>query len=436
MIPKQRILVADDEPGVRQLLDVLLTEQGYDVQTAVNGDQLIRLAQVSVPELVLVDLMMPGVDGFEAIRQLRNDTRTAHVPAIILTARGNPVDVVSGFENGADDYITKPFNIPELLARIKRQLQRAAQIPVLNPLTGLPGNILLAEEIKFRMRQPEPFALLYIDLNNFKIFNDQYGFARGDRMIKLLAEVLRTSVAACGEGSEFIGHIGGDDFAVLAGANRNEEICAAIIRSFDQQAELLYDASDLERGYLEGVDRQGIPRSFPMISVSIGVATNRHRAFTDYEEVGRVAADMKHFAKQQPNSSFAVDIRTGLDAPNADRRGRQVPTVLLFSADPELLLQLHGQLDAAGLRSVEAQTVPQVHALLAHNLAPSLVIADARLGWMLHEFVQTTRGELSAVPLALVAGLAPADLDSHRAYTTLGLPLEPERVRELVQRES
>ncbi|MFN8566574.1 MAG: response regulator [Kouleothrix sp.] len=114
-----RILVADDELAVRQLLELVLTGQGYEVALASNGAQLVRMAQERVPDLVLIDLMMPQLDGYEAIRQLRNDTRTAHLPMLILTAKSTLDDVVSGFETGADDYITKPFNIPELLARIK-----------------------------------------------------------------------------------------------------------------------------------------------------------------------------------------------------------------------------------------------------------------------------------------------------------------------------
>ncbi len=171
----KRILIADDEPAVRQLLEVVLESQGYEVLIANNGDQLVRMAQERIPDLVLVDLMMPYLDGYEAIRQLRNDTRTAHLPMVILTAKSTPDDVVTGFETGADDYITKPFNIPELLARVKGHLRRAAQRPVRNPLTDLPGNILIAEELKYRLKQPDPFVFMYVDLDNFKAFNDTYG---------------------------------------------------------------------------------------------------------------------------------------------------------------------------------------------------------------------------------------------------------------------
>lgn len=109
----KRILIADDEPAVRQLLELVLRSQGYEVVATQNGDQLVRTAQEWIPDLVIIDLMMPQMDGYEAIRQLRNDTRTAHVPMLILTARSTAEDVVTGFDTGADDYVTKPFSIPD-----------------------------------------------------------------------------------------------------------------------------------------------------------------------------------------------------------------------------------------------------------------------------------------------------------------------------------
>src|SRR5215216_2210659 len=296
----KRILIADDEHAVRQLLEVVLASQGYDVLIAQNGDQLVRMAQERVPDLVLVDLMMPHLDGYEAIRQLRNDTRTGHLPMLILTAKSTPDDVVIGFETGADDYITKPFNIPELLARIKGHLRRASQPPVRNPLTGLAGNTLLTEELKYRLNHPDPFAYLYADLDNFKAFNDTYGPARGDRVIKLLADVLTEVLRTHGNSGDFIGHVGGDDFAILTTPDKLDILCQTILQIFDQRVRQLYDPDDLERGYLQGSDRQGVPRRFPIISISIGVATNRHRSFADYEELSRVAAEMKQFAKQEP----------------------------------------------------------------------------------------------------------------------------------------
>jgi DNA-binding response OmpR family regulator len=400
----KRILIADDEQAVRQLLEVVLSSQGYEVLSAQNGDQAVRMAQERVPDLVLVDLMMPHLDGYEAIRQLRNDTRTAHLPMLILTAKSTPEDVVTGFETGADDYITKPFNIPELLARIRGHLRRAAQRPVRNPLTDLPGNVLLTEELKYRLRQPEPFAYLYVDLDNFKAFNDTYGPARGDRVIRLLADVLSERIAADGADGDFIGHIGGDDFAVITVPDVLDKLCRTIIDTFDQRVRTLYDPGDLARGYLQGIDRQGVPRSFPIISLSIGVVTNRHRSFADYEEVSRVAAEMKQFSKQQPGSSYAIDIRTEQDQRIVtDRRGSRPPTVLLISADAPLRNLLQTALNDANYRMLEAPGILEANALLAHAHDPALIVADARLGQALWDLATILRADMPDVPLIVLA---------------------------------
>jgi DNA-binding response OmpR family regulator len=400
----KRILIADDQPSIRELLQLMLEEQGFEVLAAEDGIECIRLAQEYVPDMAIVDLMMPGVDGYEVIRQLRNDTRTAHIPTLILTARMTPTDVVLGFETGADDYVTKPFNVPELVARIKSHLRRAAQPSVNNPLTGLPGNILLTEELKRRVRRDEPFALCHADLNNFKAFNDTYGYARGDRMIKLVATVLSETLATHGGPSDFLGHIGGDDFAFLTTPDRVETLCIESLKLFDQRARALYDPADLERGFLQGVDRQGFGRRFPVISLAIGVATNRNRQYADHEEVSRVAAEMKRFAKRQPGSTYAIDIRSPDGQPvDAERRGRRVPTVLLLVPDANLAGFLGNALSAQGYRVLTAPDVPQANAYLSHEPAVALILADARLGDALWEFAETCRNDTPATPLVITS---------------------------------
>lgn len=426
-----RILIADDEKSVRQLLELVLQGQGYEVAAARNGDHLVRMAQEYVPDLILVDLMMPGLDGYEAIRQLRNDTRTAHIPMLILTARSAPNDVVTGFETGADDYITKPFNIPELLARIKGHLRRASQQPVRNPLSGLPGNVLVAEEMKYRLRRAEPFAMLHVDLDNFKAFNDTYGFARGDRVIKLLAEVLVETVQSHGTGTDFVGHIGGDDFVVLTTPEAVDTVCTSLLGIFDERVRTLYDPQDLERGFLQGTDRHGVPRQFPIISLSIGGATNLNVTFQDHEEMSRVAADMKHFAKQQPGSSFAIDVRSNETTVPTDRRGKHVPSVLLLSGDAQLLVPLHAALREQGYRTLEAHDVLEAHALLAHEFDLALIIADGRLGAMLWEFAETLRRDARDIALAVLA-INPEDVASAQANQAHVVITQPFHTKEFL----
>jgi DNA-binding response OmpR family regulator len=427
-----QILLADDERSVRQLLELVLSKEGYEVRVTHNGDELVRAAQDQVPDLIIADLMMPILDGYEAIRQLRNDTRTAHVPMMIVTAKSGPDDVVTGFETGADDYITKPFNIPELIARIKGLLRRASAQPVRNPLTGLPGNILLNEEIRYRLKNESPFAMLYIDLDNFKSFNDTYGPARGDRVIKLVAELLLEVIQHSGSKLDFIGHIGGDDFAVLTTPDTVRLICMDLIADFDQRVRALYDEPDLERGYLMGVDRQGIPRRFPIISISIGVVTNVQRSFVTYEDVSRIASEMKAFAKQQVGSSFAVDGRVGENRIiQSDRRGLHTAGVLLVCADSALRVTLMRALADTGYRVFEATGITEAHAVFARQLALALVVLDARLGEDVWELVRIVARQRQPTVILMLSDSA---TDEHSDTDRVQYLRRPFEIAQFVER--
>jgi DNA-binding response OmpR family regulator len=425
--PQWRVLIADDDPYIRQLLELALSEAGYEVTSAIDGYELVRLAQDRPPSLILVDLAMPRMDGYEAIRQLRNDTRTAHVPMLILTARTNAKDVVTGFETGADDYIAKPFDINELLARVKSHLRRSIQRPVLNPLTGLPGGVLLAQAIRERLACKTPFALLYADLDNFKAFNDIYGFSRGDQAILFVASIIQKVMAAHGNPDDTIGHIGGDDFAMLTTPDRAELICRALIRTFDGEVAQLYSPEDRERGYISGADRYGILRRFELMSISIGVVTTQRRGFSDQESLTRVAAEMKHHAKEQPGSTFAVDQRTNLQGSEIERRRAHNRTLLLLSNDSSLRAVLRSTFHDGGYNVIELETVDGACHTIEALKRPALVLADAQMGEMLWDLCATHAGACHKLPIVVLAhdarDIARAQATKATTYLQLPLPL-------------
>lgn len=372
MTAQPRILVADDDPAMCFLLRETLQEAGYEVLIANDGDQLIRMAQDHPPDLLLIDLIMPLMDGFEAIRQLRNDTRTSHLPMIILTARSTSAEVVIGFDSGADDYIVKPYDIDVLLARIRSHLRRAAKLPVRNPLTGLPGNMLLQAEIERQIAQQTPFALIYVDLDNFKAFNDAYGFARGDRAIYTLASVL----AGTAPRDDFLGHIGGDDFAIIHYGGFPEVLAQQIISTFDERVRALYDPEDLQRGYLQGLDRHGAPRQFGLLSLSISIVTSEGERFHSVDEISKVAAEVKSAAKSIAGSSYVLDRRLTTKPYAQERRGQPRPAALLIYPHEGLRASIATSLRLQGYRLLIAADVVQAQDQLARTPDPALLIAD------------------------------------------------------------
>ncbi|MFP5310069.1 MAG: response regulator [Actinomycetes bacterium] len=308
-----RILVVDDDPDIRTFLEVTLSLSGYEVVQARDGEEAVAVAVATGPALVLMDVMMPRVDGFEALRRLRADGRTSDVPVIMVTAKAQAADKVSGLAEGADDYVTKPFDPDELIARVQATLRRSEQMRSLSPLSGLPGNSRIQLELDRRVRENSSLALLYADLNQFKAYNDHFGFSRGDEVLKGLAGVVDGATRELGGDDAFVGHIGGDDFVVICAADVAEELAGEICRRFDEIVPGFYPAEDRERGFIESTDRQGRLARFPLVSVSVGVAHNRRRDFEHPGEPVSIATEMKSFAKSTSTgpSNYEVDRRGG-----------------------------------------------------------------------------------------------------------------------------
>ena len=305
---RPRVLVADDDPSTRALIDLALQEAGYDCVLAADGKAALEQARGTRPDLVVLDVAMPFLSGDDVQRELRRDRRTRYIPVVFVTAKRTTAEMTARFRNGADDFVAKPFDVDELVARIASALRRAAELRALNPLSGLPGNLSIAHEIDARLADGSEVACLYVDVDHFKDFNDRHGFARGDRVIAHLAELLSQAVGEISEDT-FIGHIGGDDFVVLAPRDQAEQLAREIIARFDETIPSLYDAEDRARGWVEAPDRRGRIRRLPFVTVSIGVVPLRPERFTGATEVARAAAEMKEVAKRRSGSGYAIDRR-------------------------------------------------------------------------------------------------------------------------------
>jgi diguanylate cyclase (GGDEF)-like protein len=306
-----RVLVVDDDPDIRTFLRISLELHGYEVSEATNGALGVRAALDRPPDLILMDVMMPELDGVAAVTQLRADARTSHLPIILVTARSAADDKIAGLTAGADDYVTKPFDTNELHARISAMLKRNTEMRSLSPLTGLPGNPRIQAELLRRHTSGEDFALLYADLNHFKAFNDHYGFLRGDAAIRRCATLIVECATAHGDGN-FVGHVGGDDFVVFSGLNVAEAIASDIAKGIDELAPSLYDKVDREAGSIVTVDRPGQTRRFGLLSIAIGITTTDLGPVDHPEELVELATEMKRHAKgidDEGRSTWAFDRR-------------------------------------------------------------------------------------------------------------------------------
>ncbi|MCI0633951.1 MAG: response regulator, partial [Actinobacteria bacterium] len=280
---------------------------GYDVITASDGEEALRLVNEHMPALVLLDVMMPKIDGYEVCERIRADGRTRHISVIMLTAKSLSADKIVGLTTGADDYVLKPFDPMELVARVRSTLRRSSEMRAISPLTGLPGNIQIEDEIRHRHAAGEAIAVCYADLDNFKGYNDRYGFLQGDRAIVYTTETLREAAESF-RGS-FLGHVGGDDFVLVVGADEAKAACQKAIELFDEGARSLYEPEDAARSYIEAEDRRGRLMRYPILSLSIGVGLN-DAGVRDYREIVDAATEMKAFAKRQAGSVYALDRRT------------------------------------------------------------------------------------------------------------------------------
>jgi diguanylate cyclase (GGDEF)-like protein len=305
-----RILVVDDEEDLRYMLARLLEAHGYDVAVAADGETAVAMAPDFLPDLVLLDVAMPAMDGVEVVRRLRKHPKTTNASVIMVTARTQSKDKVVGLTAGADDYVVKPFEPDELIARIETALRRTGQMRDASPLTGLPGNLRVIEAIDEAIASGRGFAVLYADLDHFKAYNDRAGPERADDLIREAADVIQGSVDRHADTtSAFVGHIGGDDFIAVTEPEVAERTAASIVRDFEARVGAYYDADDLERGSVEIEDRTGNRREVPLVSISVGVATTLTRVFSHRADVIDVATEMKRFAKKRRGSSYAIDRR-------------------------------------------------------------------------------------------------------------------------------
>ncbi|MBI3551082.1 MAG: response regulator [Elusimicrobia bacterium] len=306
---KVRILVADDEPDLLQIMKETLEREGFEVETAEDGSRALQAIHSRAPDIAVLDLRMPRLDGFQVCQKLREDPLFEHLPVIILSATGTRDSKVTGLNLGADDFITKPVDVPELLARIRMIIRRNRQDLDASPLTRLPGNVSIETHIEQKLSSGEPIAVLYIDLNQFKAYNDAYGYDAGDRVLRATGELLIKITHEAPNAGDFVGHIGGDDFIVITAPERMERLAKRVIEGFDKLVPEFHNETDRKQGKIVSTDRQGRIREFPLLSVAIGICHSGHRKLESYGEISQLGTELKKAAKTKKGSAYVLDRR-------------------------------------------------------------------------------------------------------------------------------
>jgi len=304
-----KILIVDDDPDIRDVLRLTLSEENYEILEASDGEEALRIINTKPLDLVLLDYKIPKIDGRQVCRLIKKDLLLRHLPIIMVTGKGDITDKVGGIDAGADDYVVKPFEPKELLARIRMILRRTERDLEANPLTRLPGNVSILNELSRRLENKSLFAVSYIDLDKFKAYNDKYGFEHGDEVIRETARILIRATQKLGNPDDFIGHIGGDDFVVITTPNVVDSICKAIIADFENTAPTFYNEMDRKKGYIIARDRRGKEQKIPLLSVSIGVVTNESRKIQHVAQISEIGAELKSLAKSLERSNYIKDKR-------------------------------------------------------------------------------------------------------------------------------
>jgi PleD family two-component response regulator len=284
---KGRILVVEDDFDISNMLRIYFQSQGFGVTVASRGEDGLELCRQELPHVIVLDIMLPDIDGYEVCRRLRSNLRTSHVPIIFLTQKDERSDKIAGLELGADDYITKPFDIEELRLRVQGSIRRAQTINLSNPTTGLPSSKQIEEQLRDLMRQDD-WALLYIGINHIDPFRDREGFLAADEVLRDLAQMLGETVDEFGTPDDFIGHRGGDDFIVITSSESGPIIRDRIVARFSASVGTHYNFIDRDNQYItiEGVQ-------YPLMSLAVGLVTPADGPFSDIREITEVAAELR-----------------------------------------------------------------------------------------------------------------------------------------------
>lgn len=303
----KKIIAISKNEEIKQLINNTLEYNNYEISLYSDFNKALEIIYQEIPNLILIDTINAQVSEISLINNLKDDPIFISMIIIFIVADDFTCD--NWKNNLIDDYIRIGSLIKELKMRVELSFERLERMVATNPLTKLPGNLIIQREIQNRLDRVEIFALAYADLDNFKPFNDKYGFSRGDEVIKMLGRIIMNIVRTEQPHGNFIGHIGGDDFVYVMKPELIESTTIRIIEIFNNLVRNFYDIEDLKKGYIESVNRQGEKQIFPIMTLSVGITSNKYRKFKHFSEMAEAASEMKSIAKKNQYSKYAIDRR-------------------------------------------------------------------------------------------------------------------------------
>lgn len=262
-----------------------------------------------IPAMIIIYEDNIDMDVIELCKTIREDENNSITPIAVVSSNLDRNHRISVLQTSIEFYIIKPIDEEYLYYTIKNITSLMYINRRVSPLTGLPGNVQIQAEMKKRLMNKEEFAIAYVDLDNFKAYNDVYGFSAGDEIIKFTSSVLLDNIHKIEDGDNFVGHIGGDDFIAIVSKTNYESLCQGMITQFDKDITSFYDADDVERGYVEVANRRGIIEQFPLVSISVAIVEVDKNRFKTTLEIGEVGAQVKHKAKTALGSTYVIDKR-------------------------------------------------------------------------------------------------------------------------------
>jgi CheY-like chemotaxis protein len=309
-VTKERILVVEDAPDISSLLKIYFTSQGYEVMTAMRGQVALEICRKTPPNLALLDVMLPDMEGYDIGKALRASPRTRHIPIIFLTARGERADRLKGLgEVQAQNYLIKPFDIEEVHIIVKNQLEDARRKNQSHPVTNLPTADIISEQLRGLMTS-NGWAVALLHINGFESFTQAYGGTVGEDVLKFTALLLNDAINEFGSDEDFLGHmIVGPEFLITSTPERMRALLDTIMTRFDNEVGLHYNFKHREQGYIEVADETGQLRRLPLMSLSAGVLSSEDGPFYDIRELGEILEETRQRAaieaREQSRKSFA-----------------------------------------------------------------------------------------------------------------------------------